>query len=138
MAWWSNHYKLIFTPRLHHYSLICHRPFYQSYVRAELQQHPKDRSRIGARGLDSDIRVSQVEATEVGRKQVGRDRGAGGDPQRSTLQPPQLTELPLGGALHPEQLTSALVQCASSSGEPDRSARSVKEIDVQLTLELVQ
>jgi len=88
--------------------------------------------------LDSDIRVPEMKAAEVGRKQVSRDCGAGGDPQRPTLQPPQLPQLSLGGALHAEQFTSALIQRPSSGGEPDRSARSVKEIDVELTLELVQ
>ena len=58
------------------------------------------------------------------------------DPQRPALQSPQLAKLSFGRAFHAEQLTSALVQRASSSGEPDGSARSVEQIDVELTLEL--
>jgi hypothetical protein len=88
--------------------------------------------------LNSDVRVPQVKAAEVGWKKVGRNGGAGCHAKRPAFQATEFAKLAFRCAFNAEQLASALVECPSRRGETKRSARSVDEIHVELSFELVE
>src|SRR5262249_35597751 len=134
----GNYDELVFAPWYCLDTRVLDRPLHERHVDAKFEEGAQHGAGVRARRLNPDARMPRVESAEVGREQVRRDRGAGGNTKNAALEAPDLTKLTLGGALDAEQLGGTRVECAAGLGECDGFPRSVEQRDVELPLEFRQ
>jgi hypothetical protein len=79
-----------------------------------------------------------MEAAEYVREHVGRDRGTGGDAERSSFEAPELTELAFGDPFDAEEFSGAAVEGFPGVGEVDASAAALDERHVELALQFIE
>ena len=78
------------------------------------------------------------ESAEDGWKHVGRDGRAGRDAHRAAFESAKLSKLAFGYALNSEKLATSGMEESARVRESDRPTGAVEELEVKLSLQLVQ